>query len=99
METELDRLIAEQNRDDTDTISPEFRNQVPLTSGLANCVGYEDGQIVTFYPRPPKGTLLIGTATYHGTRSGYKNHGCRCAPCKGANAAYIKEYRGRRNGN
>lgn len=31
----------------------------------------------------------------HGTRGGYCNWGCRCAPCKKAHAEYMKAYRGR----
>ena len=95
-QTELDQLIAEQQQDDTDTIKREFRGQVPFTNGIANCIGMDtDGEIVTYWPRPPKGTLLVGTAPWHGTYGGYKNHKCRCIPCKAANAEYVQR---RRNG-
>lgn len=29
----------------------------------------------------------------HGTLGAYKNHRCRCDPCKAANTAYMEEYR------
>lgn len=87
---ELDRLTADQERDDTQTIKPEFIEQVPFTDGLANCIGVdEEGQIVTNWPRPPKGTLLVGTAAWHGTYGGYKNYKCRCVPCRRANKDYV----------
>lgn len=94
METELDRLVAEQKADDTETIKPEFREQVPFTRGIANCIGVEfDGEIITLWPRPPKGTLLIGDAPWHGTRGGYTNHACRCMPCREANTDYQRRRR------
>lgn len=93
---ELERLIAEQAADGASfTVKPEFREQVPFTDGIANLVGMQpDGEIVSFEPRPPKGTLLVGTATWHGTYGGYKNHRCRCEPCRGANAEYVQTRRG-----
>lgn len=33
----------------------------------------------------------------HGSRSTYINHGCRCAPCRAANCAYIVAARARRS--
>lgn len=96
-QSELDRLMAEQRQDDTGTIKPEFRGQVPFTRGIANCIGIDtDGEIVTYWPRPPKGTLLVGSAPWHGTYGGYKNHKCRCVPCRAANAERAR-YR-RQNG-
>ena len=93
--SELDRLIAEQKYDDTETIRPEFPGQqVPFTDGLANCIGVEiDGEIVTHWPRPPKGTLLVGAATWHGTYGGYTRRGCRCVPCTEANTEYRRQRR------
>jgi len=32
----------------------------------------------------------------HGTYAGYRNHGCRCAPCRAANADYSRANRNRR---
>lgn len=94
METsELDQLITEQEADDTYIVRPEFREQVPLTDLLSNHIGVEGGEIVTNLPRPARGTLLIGAVTWHGTRTGYNNHKCRCAPCKAANTDYMRQRR------
>lgn len=94
MSEELEALIAEQRSDDTDVIKPEFPEQVPFTSGLANCIGTdEDGEIVACWPRPPKGTLLVGTAIWHGTYYGYKRKKCRCQPCTGANREVARRQR------
>lgn len=98
METsELDLLIAEQEADDTHIVRPEFREQIPLTEGLSNCIGVDGGEIVTNLPRPARGSLLIGTATWHGTNGGYQNHKCRCVPCKSAHADVQRRYRQRRS--
>lgn len=32
-------------------------------------------------------------APWHGTRSGYSNHECRCKPCSEANSKYLVDYR------
>ena len=95
VETELERLVAQQTQDDNTTIRPEFPGwQVPFTNGLANCIGMDsDGEIVTFFPRPPKGVLLVATAAWHGTYGGYTAHGCRCVPCRAANTEYRRHRR------
>lgn len=96
-QSELERLIEEQERDCSDTIRPEFYEQVPLTEGIANCIGMEmDGEIVSRLPRPPRGTLLVGSAPWHGTRGGYENHKCRCDKCRDANATRSRQVRQRR---
>lgn len=94
---ELQQLIAEQAADmQSYTIKPEYREQVPFTDSIANLVGVQpDGEIVSYEPRPKRGTLLVGTATWHGSRSGYVNHKCRCKPCTDANSEYFSK---RRNG-
>lgn len=95
--TELELLIAEQAQDDTDVIKPEFRGQVPLTNGISNCIGMElDGEIIAHFPRPPKGSLLVGCAPWHGSAGGYRNHRCRCEPCTEAQRESMAEYRERR---
>ena len=97
--TELDSLIAAQQHDDTETIRPEFPWQVPFTNGIANCIGVDmDGEIETHWPRPPKGTLLTGSAPWHGTDGGYTRNQCRCQPCTKAHADALRRYRQRRNG-
>ena len=90
-QSELDRLIVEQRQDDTDTIRLEFPEQVPFTDGLANCIGIDtDGEIVTNWPRPPRGTLLVGSAAWHGTYYGYIRKECRCEPCTSAKREYTR---------
>ena len=94
MQAELEQLVAEQEQDDTGRVKPEFPWQVPFTDGLANCVGIDmNGEIETHWPRPPKGTLLVGTASWHGTRGGYNNHKCRCEPCTTAHKQYRRKRR------
>jgi hypothetical protein len=47
--------------------------------------------------------LNLIDAPWHGTRSGYTNHGCNCDACSEANSKYLTDYRagslitGRRN--
>ena len=36
--------------------------------------------------------MISDTDTRHGTTNGYNNHGCRCQPCKTANAMAHKDY-------
>lgn len=33
----------------------------------------------------------------HGRKATYDRHSCRCQKCRAANAAYMKQYRSRRN--
>jgi hypothetical protein len=33
----------------------------------------------------------------HGTATGYRWHGCRCAPCRDANTATVREQRRKKN--
>lgn len=90
----LEQLIAEQQADDTSVVKPEWPEQVPFTDGLANCIGMEsDGEIVTNWPRPPRGTLLVGTAEWHGTYYGYTRMGCRKECCRAAKRDYIRHRR------
>lgn len=99
---EIDRLIEEQQRDDASPyLIPERREMVRLDA-LDDFVGVEGGEIVTFEPgrrgNSPneRGRILTGTATWHGTTSGYVNHKCRCRPCKDAQAARVRKQRARR---
>lgn len=90
-------LLDEQTADDTDGMKPEFRKQTPLTGDIENRIGMEiNGEIVSYEPRPPRGSVLIGTAPWHGSTTGYRNHRCRCAPCRAAQRSALAEYRARR---
>lgn len=83
-QTELERLIAEQKADDTYSVKSEFRNTIPLED-IDSLLGMEpDGEIVSF-ERHPKGSVLVGTASWHGTSGGYTRNGCRCPACTQAN--------------
>ena len=98
---EIDRLVEEQHRDDTDYITPEFREMVPFDEGLQNCVGKSPDGEVEWYDhralgRIQRGAVLIGGASWHGTFGGYTNHKCRCQRCKGANAAHQRKRRAKR---
>lgn len=100
-EQELELLIAEQKRDDTDRVDrPSFviSLDAPTPDGkstMLDLVGYdEDGQLVSFIP----GTrdCYDPRAITHGTRGAYTKFGCKCPPCRKANSDYIAEYRARR---
>lgn len=89
---QLDALIAEQDKDDTDRVVPEHRDTISLDAA-SDYIGKElDGEVITFFPRQ-RGSVLIGTASYHGTPAGYTNHGCRCARCHSAKMEQQREYR------
>lgn len=84
-------------QEEPEIVKPEFREQVPFTDGMANCIGMElDGEIISRLPRPPRGSLLVGAAPWHGTRGGYQNHKCRCEPCTGAQRSAVANYRERK---
>lgn len=84
---ELDRLIEEQQRDDSGVVFPEHSDTVSL-DGLENHLAVEDGELIDMRPRE-RGSILVGGASWHGTIGGYNNHKCKCARCRAA----IKEYR------
>jgi len=89
---EIDRLVEEQQRDDRDYIAPEFRDTVPIDE-LDNLLGVSpDGGIVSF-EKHEKGSVLTGSAVYHGTFGGYTNHKCRCVRCRYANAEHQRKRR------
>lgn len=94
-EEELAQLIAEQEADDTHVVRPH-RGQVDISS-IGNFVTTDDdGEVVCLLPKE-RGSVLrppvAGTESWHGTRSGYTNHGCRCRPCRKANSEYMAERR------
>lgn len=98
---EIDALWTEQQRDDVPYVTPECRDMVRLDA-LDDYVGLEDGELVTFEPgrrgntSNERGRVLVGTATWHGTTSGYVNHKCRCQPCRDAQAARVRKQRANR---
>jgi len=92
---EIDRLVEEQLKDDTDFIEPQFPNTVS-TDVLDDLLGITgDGEVISF-KRAERGSILTGAASWHGSTSGYVNHKCRCRPCKDAQAARIRKQRERR---
>ena len=88
---EIDRLIAEQLRDDRDYQAPEFPNVVPLDS-IEHQLGTQGDQIV-FVGGSERGSVLVAGASWHGTLAGYARQRCRCRPCKDAKAAYERKRR------
>ena len=93
---EIDRLVEEQQRDDRDYIAPEFPNTIPLDS-IVDHLGTQDGEIV-FVGSSERGSVLIGSASWHGTLAGYAKQKCRCRPCRDAKAAYERQRYKRRAG-
>lgn len=101
-EEELARLILEQERDDNYFQRPERHVVLSLDAPagfseggdlgvIGDLIGAdEDGQIVSFLPRS-RGWAM-GRFIPHGTKGGYVNHGCKCAPCTAAAAAYQRTY-------
>ena len=94
---EIDRLVEEQRKDDTNFISPEFTtlDTVPIETLEDFLAIGPEGELVRFNQRE-KGTVLVGTAAYHGTASGYVHHKCKCVRCKSAHAARIRKQRAQR---
>lgn len=96
-EQELERLIREQEADDTPLVRPEGRLTFSLDAtwntqdpggddSFANLIGItEQGEIISFI-RPARGEVLNGTASYHGTDGGYTNQRCRCTKCRKAHS-------------
>jgi hypothetical protein len=89
---ELSELISEQKADDTHQVMPEFPGSVPLDSIEEHLGVTPDGQRADFLPRQ-RGTVLSGTASWHGTNHGYTRQRCRCVRCKGAHAEALAKYR------
>jgi hypothetical protein len=89
---QLDRLIEEQEKDDSGVIYPEASDQVSL-SGLENSLAVdEDGELIDLRPRD-RGTVLVGGADWHGTIYGYARRKCKCLRCRGAKRDYEAERR------
>ena len=101
-EQELELLIAEQQADDTyyvDRREGEVSLDAPSPDGkssLGDLIGVdEDGELIVFF-RPYSDTAFDTQKSQHGTLYGYRRLGCRCVPCKRANACYMREYRAAR---
>jgi hypothetical protein len=94
---EIERLFEEQLKDDTSFVSPEFNtlDTIPIETLVDSLAVAPDGEIVMFGQKE-KGTVLIGSAAYHGTVSGYVNHKCKCDRCKGAQATRVRRQRAQR---
>lgn len=101
-EQELELLIAEQHADDTyyvDRHEGEISLDAPSPDGhstLGDMIGVdEDGELIVFFSAH-SGTAFDTQRSQHGSLYGYRRLGCRCAPCKRANATYMREYRAAR---
>lgn len=94
---ELERLIAEQEKDDSTVVFGEKGHEHDVSiEGMENALTVDgDGEVVVSLPRE-RGSILVGAATWHGTRAGYTKHGCKCIPCTEANTKYIAAYRARK---
>ena len=94
---ELERLIAEQEKDDSTVVFGEKGHEHDVSiEGMENALTVDgDGEVVVSLPRE-RGSILVGAAIWHGTRAGYTKHLCRCDRCKKANAEYIAEYRAKK---
>lgn len=108
--SELERLVAEQQADDTFFARPE-----PQSVSLENVdeyigasdtyfAGSEDEEYsfgdepdgVYSFLEPQKGEILVAGASWHGTPYGYRRKKCKCVPCTEANRDYQRELRARR---
>ena len=108
---ELDRLIAEQEKDDSTVILPERGHESDIDIGVftdsfsVTDVYFagsedqhpsdEDAEPVIDLPRQ-KGAVLVGGASWHGTLDGYNNHKCHCDRCKAAYSEWKRQYRARK---
>lgn len=89
---ELDRLIAEQQKDDSSVVFGEQGHEHDVSiEGMENAITVEDGEVVVSLPRE-RGTVLTGSASYHGTVAGYTKQKCRCEKCRAAQRNYMREY-------
>jgi hypothetical protein len=109
---EIDRLVEEQRKDDTNHIEHEYMGRFRALSldasvSESDWLGVEiDGvtriPVHDLNPRARRGMYCGGGLAQipHGTMNGYKNYGCRCRPCTVAHTAYlvpkIRAYRQRK---
>lgn len=107
---ELERLIAEQEADDTDFVRPE--PQAVSLEAVGEYIGGNDtyfsgaedehysfgdeGNGIYSFLEPQKGDVLVGGASWHGTRHGYTRKRCRCQRCSEANNLYHRKLRQKR---
>lgn len=108
--SELERLIAEQEADDTDFVRPE-----PQTVSLEAVGEYIGGNDTYFadtendhysfgnevngvysFLDPQKGDVLVGSASWHGTLHGARNKKCKCVKCVEAGKIYQRKLRQRK---
>lgn len=104
---ELDLLIAEQERDDTNIVYAENRIFLDAqfvmgdgeAEGFSNLIGVDqEGEIISFI-RPRRGDVLTTGKSWHGTIGGYSNYKCKCARCKAAWSAHYNAYMKKRRRN
>lgn len=90
---ELERLIAEQEKDDSQVVYGEKGHEHDVSiEGMENAISVdEDGEVTIDLPRE-RGSILTGAATWHGTVAGYTKQGCRCPKCRKAQRDYMREY-------
>lgn len=111
-EQELELLVAEQQKDDTyyvdrhpGEISLDARGPGGTGSTISDYVGVdEEGDLVIFgAPRGSLRRVLGATPSFadprsitHGTIYSYRRLGCKCSPCRAAQAKAVSEYRANR---
>lgn len=103
---ELERLIAEQEKDDSGV---EFNHESGHRDDVSlEAVGDSAYVVDTYFagtedehssydeeirPAIERGSVLSGSASWHGTITGYRKHGCRCVRCKEAQRVHQSEWR------
>ena len=98
--TELDRLIAEQRRDDTHYVRQRdisLQTILNRDSGLmlGDLIGIAEGGELVNFARICNEPVPWDDIP-HGTPGGYTNWKCRCSRCTAANAAAQERYWARR---
>lgn len=94
---ELDRLIADQQKDDSSVVFGEQGHEHDVSiEGMENAITVdEDGEVTVSLPRE-RGAVLSGSANWHGTLTGARKHRCTCDRCRKAGREYQAAYRARK---
>jgi hypothetical protein len=89
---ELAELVEQQQKEDVYTVSRP-NGEISLDS-VSDAIGYDPmtGEIIDLRP-----SLVspLGQGE-HGTLASYRKRGCKCRPCRDANAAHLRDYRARK---